>query len=995
MSGAGAGRRERRARTRFGALLAVGALALAGLAASVVWAAGQARAATVDLVVNSTSWTGNDASPGDGICRTSAGNTTCTLRAAIQESNARPAGDIVTITVDPSIAVGTAMTGSMEDGGLLEPEDRMLTSAITREDNGAIFNITKPVTIDLGQRLVLNAEGFGGAWLAGLPILTGEGAETALFHIGASNVQLLNIPNPLSTGTSFVVGAGASNVLIDGGGATVGVGETVAPERFVAIREGASGVTVRHYRVTGFTGSGASGGVFVFASHSATARSNIVIDDVDVVYGPTSTTTCTGGGLLSSADTSGCRTHIVNFWNGSSQTWTNNVTNGLTFQNMTVQNLAAQNAFKFAGDFDRAGGNSATISDLSIIDNRFLNNQGSGTGEANPFVLLPLGGKLSGETTISRNVFSRATSGQTYALYYAEGSSLGDQSTANSTTGSRTFIQDNHFDGYSDNTIRLFQTGLVTVKGNTFGARTASQAAAAVAEEYSDSGVMLDNYGGIVDYNANQNIRTWAPSAGATVAQGPLPAGALRAPAAQTALPTCTATVGVQRITDTNNTSKAAGEPVTIDVFWTANRTAELFLGSVTGVTGTGATLAFSLPVGQVTLPDGTAAQAVDPATAAVSGRIRLQTHVEGLGQLESSQYSRLVDVTGSCRPALTLEQATGQNDPTLGRDLHFTLTSSQPLEASSLTTADFGISAAAVAQTADAGRINARVQSVSEIAGSGGLQWDVVARVDDSAAVTLTLAAGTVTSTGGFANDAAAAGADPTVTYLNPVRVTPQTVTLIAGEPDGASYVIELATGAPVPEAVLTFASAITQAAGVAVSLDVATSEIPAAGYAAPAVTATASDGEIPAGTEVPIRYTLTSADSDYDGLVVPTVTARLYATHPALQIVKRAYVGAGDTSSPATIEATGTLVPSDERIDDGTPICFVYTVTNASGDDWTTAVTDIDIVDTDERLGDHGVIGHIGTLADGASQKFAGCTALVSLDTTADSAAGAGSAP
>jgi len=38
-----------------------------------------------------------DARPGDGICGTGRGNRICTLRAAIQESNARPGADIINL----------------------------------------------------------------------------------------------------------------------------------------------------------------------------------------------------------------------------------------------------------------------------------------------------------------------------------------------------------------------------------------------------------------------------------------------------------------------------------------------------------------------------------------------------------------------------------------------------------------------------------------------------------------------------------------------------------------------------------------------------------------------------------------------------------------------------------------------------------------------------------------------------------------------------------
>src|SRR5688572_25127779 len=55
-------------------------------------AASLASAAGLHLVVNDTS-DRVDSNPGNGECRTSVG--TCTLRAAIQETNARPGADVI------------------------------------------------------------------------------------------------------------------------------------------------------------------------------------------------------------------------------------------------------------------------------------------------------------------------------------------------------------------------------------------------------------------------------------------------------------------------------------------------------------------------------------------------------------------------------------------------------------------------------------------------------------------------------------------------------------------------------------------------------------------------------------------------------------------------------------------------------------------------------------------------------------------------------------
>ncbi len=67
------------------------------------------------ITVNSTG-DGSDATPGDGICETSMGNSTCTLRAAIQEVNATAGSSAITIAFNitgagvHTITLGSALT---------------------------------------------------------------------------------------------------------------------------------------------------------------------------------------------------------------------------------------------------------------------------------------------------------------------------------------------------------------------------------------------------------------------------------------------------------------------------------------------------------------------------------------------------------------------------------------------------------------------------------------------------------------------------------------------------------------------------------------------------------------------------------------------------------------------------------------------------------------------------------------------------------------------
>jgi hypothetical protein len=112
--------------------------------------------------------------------------------------------------------------------------------------------------------------------------------------------------------------------------------------------------------------------------------------------------------------------------------------------------------------------------------------------------------------------------------------------------------------------------------------------------------------------------------------------------------------------------------------------------------------------------------------------------------------------------------------------------------------------------------------------------------------------------------------------------------------------------------------------------------------------------------------------------------VTPFLFSTDPYLQIAKVAYVDVGDTSSAAQIEATGTMALGGSRLLDGQMVCFVYTVTNTSVDTWATKLSNVRVTDTDQRLGDSGVIATIPVIPIGESAKVAACSTVVPVDTT-----------
>lgn len=917
----------------------VGALAALALLGAGLGVALPASAAPRTLVIDSLAESGRDAAPGDGTCATA--TDTCTLRAAIEESNALDgAAGEVQITVAPGLSGEIVTTMSPTSTSW------MRTTAVTQWDVGAVFEITAPVDIDLDDRVA---------------IYPASDYEGAAFHIDGPDVTLRNLTNVFGSGSSIVFGPNAQRVTVDGGSSVTR--RNYFPERFAVYRAGASDITVSDYRLQGFFGGGEDTGLFLFNPQNArTPIRNIVIEGVTVDY--------ITGGQCHAADGSGCRTNLTSF-----VPRTNTVLEGFRFADSTVRNLSGFDGFRFGRG---TIADSVTLSDLEITGNTFQNVQGLAGDVNTSFITLPQK-SITGTNRIAGNSFVRADSGQSYAIGWWNVQNPG------AATASGLEITDNHFDGYSAASIRLLYTGRTTVAGNTFGMRSASQARPAIAEETTDGVALLDNYAA----TANEGLRTWFPTSAAKVLTSAPTGAALVAspPPSSSGAAMCAATVEVAAPSGAGTGLIASG-PVDLELYWTADRTAELYLGRVEGVDGESARVTFSLPIGAQALPGTTGdvfATAVDSVSGAASGYIRVQTQAPTTPQTTSSQYSRIVPVSGHCRPTLTLEQAEGQNDPTTHRQVRYTLTASMPLDPTSLTPQDVHLTADATEHTSDAARINPRVTGAGEVAGSGGTVFEVYVEVDDSATVTAKLAAEAVTATSGLTNAAPATSTDPAVVFVNPVMASPQQFSIVTGDERGQDYVYLLRAGAPVPDAELAFAltrDQVGQTHGLQLTPENPT--IAAGAEATRPVRVTAQAGAVEAGTRTAITATLRSSDPRYDGLVVPTVRPRLFATDPSIEIDKRAYTGVLDASSPERIEATGTVALSGARLQDAEPVCFVYTVTNRSRDDWATVLTDIVVTDSDTRLGQDGRIGEIARLGIGESTAVAACATLIPVDTT-----------
>lgn len=917
------------------AIAAVFALAAAPLIVSTV-----AQAVNYTFTIDSLDASTNanntrDANPGDGVCRTAAG--TCTMRAALEESNAlkAPKGAVL-------ITVADGFTGNISatDGA-----GRMNTARVSNQDAGAHFEITAPVTIDLKNQVTMQ---------------TATDTGSTAFHINGPDVEFRNMSYVLSGESSFVVGPQANGFVIDGG--ETSTDRDYYPERFMVIREGAKNITVQNYRIQGFYHAANATGIFYFNAQNNTPIENFTVDNVQLTY-PTATT-------CNSSNGSGCQTDVTQF-NPRTQ---NVVIDGFAFKNSSVSNLTSRAGFPFSNG---TAATSVRASNIDISSNSFINMAGAGTGVNNAFISLPFG-PMAGTNRVEDNTITRASSGQTFGLSW----------NGNTTSGSAgdLSIAGNYFDGYSGTSVYLSNTGDVNVERNTFGSRSASQARPGTAEETRDGTTsLLDNAN-----NANGRVNTWFPSANAQVLTTDAPQGTVEAvsPLADD-VPVCIATVDVQAPTAT----PLPASVVDLDVYWTGDRTAEVHLGRVEKLSGSTATVQLALPVGPQKFPTtvvgGTQdVTIVNEDTGVAGGYIRLQTIGADSGQ--SSQYSRIVGFSGNCRPELTINQADTQNDPTLARDLHYTVKSSLPLDPETVTTETIGATAAATAQTIDAARINPRAVSVEAVAGTSNREFDVVVRADDSAVVTAAIAAGKVTSVGGLTNRGPATNTDAKITFTNPISLRPESFTLVTGEPDGKEYGFQLAAGAPTPTADLAFTSSLDAAGSEhGVKLSTSSPTIPAGKTASQDIRVTASEGNVAANTAVLVNHSVRSDDPNYDRLVVRSLDVKLFSTDPSIQITKRAFVDVADTSSPERIMATGTEALSGTRLTDGQSVCFVYTVTNISADDWATVLTDVTVTDSDTRLGTDGVIGRVPELKIGASTQLSSCGALIPVDTTVGGAA------
>ncbi|MDR1443041.1 MAG: hypothetical protein LBJ02_11815 [Bifidobacteriaceae bacterium] len=548
-------------------LAVVGSLA-AGLCVPLVTSEAQAAPANL-FIVNSTSYKGDVKL--DGVCADELGD--CTLRAAIEEANDITGGGA---SIELSSAITAEETVAAKDSANYRMVSNAQAGLISPQDKNAVFHITQPVTIDLKNHLGVYASED-----------TGDRHDIASFWVDAPNVHLQNLKWVYATGTAVVFSPKSDGSTLTGGSTVAGaLGRT---QNMVWVMPGADNITISDYKM-GRIGNGNSGMIRVAASSGSDLPvKNLTIDGVTFDNSPASPGTCVAAGAT------GCAGAGIVFAGGVK-------VNGLRIMKSTFKYMPERRQaidMQYAGD----------CSDITIENNSFTRMFAGATPEL-AVVILPLQKKLAGTNIIRDNTFvNPAGTVQDSAIEWSGPWSNATDAAANV---SNLYVEDNYFDGYRARTIVLHQAGAVTVRRNTFGAATGSQAVTREEEtigsgplDQTDSAMMM-NY----SQTTNRRILTWYPT--------------------QARVEDCKLEVTVEAPTSLPSTAfNYARTPVDLDFYYTAGTTAETYLGTVANVA----------EAGEVTLP----------ATPRTDGYIRIQTQGTGPvsgGQPESSQYSRTVPVT-------------------------------------------------------------------------------------------------------------------------------------------------------------------------------------------------------------------------------------------------------------------------------------------------------------------------------------------------------------
>jgi len=355
-----------------------------------------------------------DITPGDGFCATEGG--VCTLRAAIQETNALAGADTIVLKTKKYYL---SILGSDEDAavtGDLDITDDLtikgVSSAQTIINGGAldrVFHVMGPVTVKFVNLSIQNGlvQGFGGGG-----ILNAEGAVSLVSCSVANNVAISSFAygggilsqgagNRLSIKFSSIINNAVSTPDgTEGGGIAVHDGCTLnisaskiaynsATSAFASASgggiasSGAQGVTISNCTILanratslGASDAGVGGGIALRNDNTAALISGTSIT-MNSSYSPNS---ASGGGLYFNAETATISSCTVKGNTANAPVWAIGVGGGIAADssNITVKNestIVSNLASVNGGGIYVGSGSTIPVSPNSIVTNNMPNDQ--------------------------------------------------------------------------------------------------------------------------------------------------------------------------------------------------------------------------------------------------------------------------------------------------------------------------------------------------------------------------------------------------------------------------------------------------------------------------------------------------------------------------------------------------------------------------------------------------------------------------------------------
>src|ERR687895_194363 len=418
-------------------VLAVVALALiAFLVARAVVFASPAR-----FTVNSTA-DARDASAGDGVCRTVAG--ACTLRAAIQEANARPGADEIQL---PGGTYTLGIAGQNQNDATSGDLD--ITDSVTITGSGAGTTIVDGNALD---RVFEVAVAGGTVALSGLTITDGDADEYGGALLNSSTATVTVDSSAVTRSVAGKTGGGIDNHV----GGEVHIRDSTLSDNFAresgsAISNDGAGAVVVETTTFSKNRAHANGGA-IFNGSGQVSLSDSTFTDNAATHGGAVYSSADKGGLLSIRDS----TFALNSAAGDGGAVVGTGSGSLEVLDSTFSENSADD---WGGAVVNQNQGSATIQNVSFSENAGLN----GGGFAN---------EGNGLVTVESSTFTKNAARVTALLDSGEGGGM------HSNSGGEVVVSGGTF---TDNTARSGGGlsneggGSVAITGTRFATNTARE----------------------------------------------------------------------------------------------------------------------------------------------------------------------------------------------------------------------------------------------------------------------------------------------------------------------------------------------------------------------------------------------------------------------------------------------------------------------------------------------------------------------------------------